>query len=108
VLLAPHGGFPVTYPLEKFAEYRYPKVPARDHYLDFIAAVRGEDVKPIADFVTYAGPLTETVLLGGLASRFPNETLDWDAANLRFTNNKVANGFIRKTYRKGWEVDGLS
>jgi predicted dehydrogenase len=108
VLLAPHGGLPVPYPLEKFAEYRYPKFPARDHYLDFIAAVRGEDVMPIADFVTYAGPLTETVLLGGLASRFPNETLDWDAANLRFTNNKAANGFIRKTYRKGWEVDGLS
>jgi len=108
VLLAPHGGLPVPYPREKFAEYRYPKFPARDHYKDFIAAIRGEGVKPIADFYEYGGPLTETVLLGGLASRFPNEVLKWDAANLRFRNNPAANAFIRKDYRKGWEVKGLS
>lgn len=108
VLLVPHGGLPVPYPREKFAEYRYPKFPARNHYKDFVAAVRGEDVKPIADFYEYGGPLTETVLLGSLASRFPNETLEWDAANLRFTNNKAANGFVRREYRKGWEVEGLS
>ncbi len=108
ILLAPHGGLPVPYPREKFAEYRYPKIPARHHYKDFINAVRGEDVKPIADFYEYGGPLTETVLLGGLASRFPNEVLMWDARKLRFTNNKAANEFIRCDYRKGWEVDGLS
>lgn len=108
MLLAPHMALPVPYPREKFAEYRYPKFPARDHYIDFIDAVRGENVKPIADFSDYAGPLTETVLLGALSSRFPNETLEWDAANLRFTNNDAANQFIRRTYRKGWEVNGLS
>ncbi|VGO20496.1 Gfo/Idh/MocA family protein [Pontiella sulfatireligans] len=108
VLLAPHGGLPVPYPREKFADYRYPKFPARDHYGDYVDAIRGEDVKPIADFVTYGGLLTETVLLGALSSRFPNETLMWDAANLRFTNHDAANQFIRRTYRKGWKVDGLS
>lgn len=108
VLLVPHGALPVPYPREKFAEYRYPKFPARDHYKDFIAAARGENIKPLADFHDYGGPLTETVLLGSLASRFPNETLEWDVANLRFTNNQAANGFIRREYRKGWEVDGLS
>ncbi|MEE9367998.1 MAG: Gfo/Idh/MocA family oxidoreductase [Pontiella sp.] len=108
VLLAPHQQAPIPYPREKFADYRYPKLPARDHYKDFIAAVRGESVKPIADFVEYGGPLTETVLMGALSSRFPNEKLEWDAANLRFTNNDAANQFIRREYRKGWEVDGLS
>jgi predicted dehydrogenase len=108
VLLAPHNHLPVPYPLEKFADYRYPKFPARDHYKDFLAAVRGEDVKPLADFHDYGGRLTETVLLGALSSRFPNETLAWDAANLRFTNNDAANAFIRTEYRKGWEVNGLS
>jgi len=108
ILLAPHMELPVPYPREKFAEYRYPKFPARNHYDDFVAAVRGEDVKPVADFVTYAGPLTETVLLGALSSRFPNETLEWDSANLRFRNSDAANRFIRRDYRKGWEVDGLS
>ncbi len=108
VLLAPHTELPIPYPREKFAEYRYPKVPARDHYKDFIAAVSGEDVKPLADFHEYGGPLTETVLIGALSSHFPNETLEWDAANLRFTNNLAANAFIGKEYRQGWEVDGLS
>ena len=108
LLLAPHMGLPVPYPREKFAEYRYPKLPAREHYSDFVAAVRGEKVKPIADFAQYAGPLTETVLLGALSSHFPNETLEWDPKNLRFTNSEAANGFIRREYRKGWEVVGLS
>lgn len=108
ILLVPHGGLPVPYPREKFAEYRYPKFPARDHYKDFIAAVCGEKVKPLADFHEYGGPLTETVLLGALSSRFPNETLEWDASKLQFKNNEDANGFIRTNYRKGWEVEGLS
>ena len=106
-LLAPHGGLPKAFPREKFADYRYPKFPARDHYKDFINAACGEDVKPIADFVEYGGPLTETVLLGGLASRFPNQVLKWDAKNLRVTNVEEANQYIRREYRKGWEIEGL-
>ena len=50
---------------------------------------------------------TEAVLLGSVASRFPQTTLDWDAAKLTFTNVKEANQYVRKTYRKGWEVKGL-
>ena len=107
VLLAPHNQLPIPYPREKFAAYRYPKLPARNHYTDFIDAVRGEAVKPIANFHEYGGPLTETVLLGALSSRFPNKTLKWDAANLQFTNHKQANLFIRNEYRTGWNVDGL-
>lgn len=108
ILLAPHGGRPVPYPREDFADYQYPKLAPRKHYDDFVAAARGEDVEPIADFIEYGGPLTETVLLGGLASRFPNEILKWDAKKLRFTNSKAANAFIRRQYREGWEVKGLS
>ena len=55
----------------------------------------------------YAGPLTEMVLLGCLATRFPKTTLQWDAAKLKVTNEEKANQFVRKTYRKGWEVEGL-
>ncbi|QBG48073.1 Gfo/Idh/MocA family oxidoreductase [Verrucomicrobia bacterium S94] len=108
ILLAPHMELPVPYPREKFADYRYPKFPARNHYRDFINAVRGEAVKPIADFHDYGGPLTETVLLGALSSHFPNETLEWNAAELKFTNHEQANRLIRRSYRSGWEVDGLS
>ncbi|MEI6891887.1 MAG: Gfo/Idh/MocA family oxidoreductase [Pontiella sp.] len=108
LLLAPHSQLPVPYPREKFAEYRYPKLPARNHYKDFISAVRSENIKPIADFADYGGPLTETVLLGALASHFPQQTLKWDVKNLRVKNCPEANAFITKTYRTGWEVKGLS
>ncbi|MSU28213.1 MAG: gfo/Idh/MocA family oxidoreductase, partial [Pedosphaera sp.] len=49
-----------------------------------------------------------TILLGGIASRFPKTTLEWDAKGLKFKNVKEANPFVRRTYRKGWEVKGLS
>jgi predicted dehydrogenase len=108
ILLAPHAGLPVPYPRDNYKEFHYPKLKARNHYGDFIAAVRGEEVKPLADFYEYGGPLTETVLLGALSSRFPNKELKWDAKKLRFTNCDEANAFVKRTYRAGWEVEGLS
>ena len=30
--------------------------------------------------------------------------LEWDAANLQFTNLPEANNYISKTYRDGWSV----
>jgi hypothetical protein len=37
------------------------------------------------------------------AARAAN-VLEWDAANLRITNNPEANALLTKTYRRGWEV----
>jgi hypothetical protein len=61
---------------------------------------------PSAPF-DYSGPLTETVLLGSIAVRFPQTTLAWDAARLRFGNEDRANAFVRRTCRPGWQVAGL-
>jgi len=47
------------------------------------------------------------VLLGPLATRFPNTTLEWNAAKMKFDNSE-ANRYVRRVYRKGWEVKGLS
>jgi len=47
------------------------------------------------------------VLLGCLATRFPKETLAWDAEKMIVRNVKEANAFVRRSYRKGWEVEGL-
>jgi hypothetical protein len=56
----------------------------------------------------YAGPLTEMVLLGCLATRFPEKAIEWDAEKMRSPNVEEANKFVRRTYRKGWEELGLS
>ena len=71
------------------------------HYVEWIDACRGGPAA-LSNF-DYAGPLTETVLLGTVAIRVPGETLNWDAAALRVTNSKAADALLRKTYRKGWE-----
>ena len=108
ILLQPHGKVPIPYPRENFAEYKYPKLEPRNHYLDFVNAIGDRSIQPIADFVRHGGPVTETVLLGALASRFPQQTLEWDAKNLRVKNHEEANQFISKTYREAWKVKGLS
>lgn len=77
-------------------------------------------------FEGYAGPLTETVLLGNLLLRsfnirekikrndpvygsmesykFSGRYLNfkWDGGNMKVTNFEPANQFIKREYRKGW------
>ena len=67
----------------------------------------------------YAGPMTETVLMGNLAIRsymlrqpdsngemqfFGRRKLIWDGESMRITNLEEANQFVGRTYREGWEM----
>lgn len=90
---------------DKFADFKMPDVTNDNHYLQYVEAVRGNGTTS-APFA-YAGPLTELVLLGCLATRFPKTDLKWDTKALKFTNNDKANAFVRRDYRKGHEVEGL-
>ncbi|MFO0917055.1 MAG: hypothetical protein U0872_01930 [Planctomycetaceae bacterium] len=54
------------------------------HYEEWLAAIKGGP-KPVSNF-EYAGPMTETVLLGVLAMRSPGQRLEWDKANLKVKN----------------------
>ena len=107
VLFSPYGGgMPVLLPAEQFAGFPVPKIGGDNHYLQFADAARGVG-KTSAPF-EYAGPLTELVLLGCLATRFPNRALAWDAEKMEVTNLPAANPFVRKAYRTGWEEQGLT
>ncbi|HSQ58291.1 MAG TPA: Gfo/Idh/MocA family oxidoreductase [Gemmata sp.] len=107
VLYAPYdsGQRPILLPAEKFKDFPMPEVRSDNHYLQFVEAVRGNG-KTSAPF-SYSGPLTEMVLLGCLATRFQKTDLKWDTKALKFTNNDKANAFVKKTYRKGFEAEGL-
>lgn len=105
VMYSPYIAMPILLPEAQFKDRKLPKQGGADHYLQFVEACRGKD-KTSTPFA-YSGPLTETVLLGCLATRFPLKTLDWDAANLRVVNEDAANQYVRRRYRKGWEVEGL-
>lgn len=73
------------------------------HIEEWLAACKGE--KPL-DFpksnFAYAGPLTETILLGNIATRVQRR-IEWDSAKLMITNLPAANQFISKEYRDGWK-----
>lgn len=102
ILVIPHVAPPQLYPAEKFAEVKLPQVPERNHYTTWADACRGEG--HTTSLFSYSGPLTEAVLLGTIANRYPGETLNWDAAVLKITNLEQANQWLTKPYRKGWEL----
>ncbi len=100
-MVAPHMSTPMLFPQEKFKDKRPAKLEPRDHYHDFLNCVKDGKTQPSANF-DYASPLTEAVLLGCLASVFPNEVLKWDSAKLTFTNAE-ATKLVRRNYRESWE-----
>ena len=100
-----HGGSPLVFPNELLDGYRMPEIERRGHFESWHEAIQSG--KPACASFDFSAPLTETVLLGNIAVRFPNETLKWNTKELRFTNNQQANEFVSKKYRKGWEIAGL-
>ena len=66
------------------------------HYHQFVDACLGKDTTT-APF-DYAARLTETILLGTIAGRFPGETLHWDAESAQFKEEK-ANKYLAGDYR---------
>jgi hypothetical protein len=79
-------------------------VPERDHYAEFIDVVLGGSRTTCSTNFDYSGPLTESVLIGNVAARFPGETLAFDARALRFPDRREANEFLTRPYRRGWSM----
>jgi len=61
------------------------------HYHEFVDACLGK-AKCSAPF-SYAARLTEVILLGVIAARFPDQTLHWDGKNAHF-KEEAANKFL--------------
>jgi predicted dehydrogenase len=67
------------------------------HYHQFVDACMGND-EVTAPF-SYSARLTETILLGVIAGRFPGKTLHWDNEKARFAEAE-ANALLDAPYRK--------
>jgi len=92
------------YPESLMSEYEsvQPMLPrSAGHYREWIQACKDGPPSP-GDF-NYAGPFTEWVLLGNLALRAEGK-LFWDGPNMKVTNNKDANQYVKMEYRKGWSL----
>lgn len=128
------GTWPRLLPLSLNKEIRVPKKYPRvdgdmdGHWWQWIdACIAGYGNATVdSPFESYAGPLTETVLLGNLLLRsfnisekittrdpvygtresveFPGRYIayQWNGARMRVTNFEPANQFIKREYRKGW------
>jgi hypothetical protein len=84
-----------------------PTIPSSPgHYQEWINACKGGP--PAGSNFDWAGPLTETVLMGNVALRMElkdplcHQKLIWDADAKQFNNLPEANAFLHKTYRDGW------
>jgi len=104
VMLLPHIGMPQLLPEKDFAGHEMPQEEPVNHYFQWVDAVLG-NAKATTAF-EYSGPLTESVLLGPLATHFPKATLEWNSAKMKF-DSAQANAFLSRKYRAGWGVKGL-
>lgn len=74
------------------------------HYEEWLQAIKANDPSMAKSGFDYAGPLTETMLLGCVAARVgPGTKLTWDSKNMK-TDNDIANRYVRHEYRKGWSL----
>jgi predicted dehydrogenase len=71
------------------------------HHKEWIEAIKNGG--PTTCNFGYSGALTETVLLGVVSYR-TGKPFDWDAKELKARGVPEADAFLKKTYRKGWEV----
>lgn len=91
------------------------------HYGQWVeACIAGYGKKQVSSPFSIAGPLTESLLMANLAIRahdiqrknaegkttYPGRNLKllWDNANMRVTNFDDVNQFVKREYRKGWEL----
>jgi hypothetical protein len=91
--------------------YTVPKpylISSPGHEEEWIIACKGG--APAGSDFEWAGPLTETVLLGNIALRkeikekMSTQSLNWDPVNFNFPNLPEADQFLHYEYRKGWSL----
>ncbi|NND08948.1 MAG: Gfo/Idh/MocA family oxidoreductase [Saprospiraceae bacterium] len=125
-----YGANPRLIPTTRMDEEELPKqtierVP-EGHYLQWVNACMSgyEDGKTSSSF-DYAGPFTESILIGNLAIKsffiknpeykdaniwaggkryIGRKKLLWDAENMKITNFNQANAFVRRKYRDGYSI----
>ncbi|MBQ6915420.1 MAG: Gfo/Idh/MocA family oxidoreductase [Kiritimatiellae bacterium] len=105
-LLQPHGvenafalapdGTPISLP-------SVGKAPT--HYHEFIDCCLAG--KPAATDFSWSTYMRECVIAGEIAERVSGARLAWDA-DVRKFDNAAANAFLSRSYRRGWDVPGLS
>lgn len=94
----------VLLPEDTFKDFARPKPFIPDsigHYKEWVEACKTGG--PTTCNFAYAAALTQLPLLG-IASYRLGQALTWDAVKMQAVNEPEAERYLRKEYRKGWEV----
>lgn len=118
-----YGGNPRLLPTSRMKETKLPKQKLKrvpeGHYVQWVnACIAGYGNAETSSPFEYAGPFTESILMGNLAIRswmiknpkltgwgdkyLGRKKLLWDAQNMKITNFDEANQFVKREYRTGW------
>ena len=81
-------------------QVEYPKSPG--HFAEWVRAIKGGE-PAISNFPDYAGPLTETILLGNLAI-WSGKKVEWDAQDLKATNAPELARIVNRKYCEGYSL----
>ncbi len=105
ILCAFNGANPRLIPESKMTSYKQPpktlpRSPGNER--EWLDACKGGKVKPGGNF-EFSGLVTETLLLGNVATRLPQK-LAWDRANLKIVNSDAAQKLVRPERRTHWEL----
>ena len=115
-----YGNNATLLPTALSKDVKVPEVTKRvpeGHYIQWVnACIAGFGKNELSSSFDYAGPLTESILMGNLALRswnikgakggFPGrKKLLWDAENMKITNFDEANQFVKRTYRDGYKFE---
>ena len=83
------------------------KASAYNHYREFVEACQADDPSRCGSKLSYAALLTEALLIGCIALRYPGEELTFDPKTLQFTNKPEANAFLKAPKRNDWDFSRL-
>jgi hypothetical protein len=85
----------------RLASVKAPEVELRSANDQMIDAFKGG--RPSLGNFENAQTISEAICLGNLAIRM-DKRLEWDNQNLRVTNVPEANQYVKRIYRRGWEI----
>lgn len=126
LLIDCYGANPRLLPTKLMTEKTMPKATIKrvpeGHYLQWVnACIAGYGKAETSSPFEFAGPFTESILMGNLAIRSwmlknPNlkgwddkylgrKRLLWDAKNMKVTNFDEANQFVKREYRNSWSLN---
>lgn len=96
------GGWQVTISGGLVKDQMYGRPCDDEHYQNFLKCVKTRQ-RPTADVAVAHAPLT-MVHMANISHRLGNVSLAFDAENECFKENASANQFLKRSYRKGFEI----